>query len=114
MRNSLRTLSLAGDSQPNYIWFELEAGDREFRFPPPAHLIATVEDLTDMLDYGSEDIDGMDDDAGEEQAQNPPFTGRWTATSSYNMYMVDTPKEGDDDDEKDPIRDEPPEIPPKH
>ena len=27
-----------------------------------------------MLDYGSEDIDGMDDDAGEEEAQNPPFT----------------------------------------
>ena len=38
-----------------------------------------------MLDYGSEDIDGMDDDAGEEQAQNPPFTGRWTATSSYDV-----------------------------
>ena len=30
-----------------------------------------------MLDYGSEDIDGMDDDAGEEEAQNPPLTGRW-------------------------------------
>ena len=29
-----------------------------------------------------EDIDGMDDDAGEVQAQNPPFTGRWTATVS--------------------------------
>ena len=29
-----------------------------------------------MLDYGSEDIDAMDADAGEEQAQNPPFTGR--------------------------------------
>ena len=55
----------------------------------------------------------MDDDAGEEQAQNPPFTGRWTTTSSYDVYMVDTPKEGDDDDEKDPVEDEPPEIPPK-
>ena len=33
--NSLKTLSLVGDSQPNYIWFELEADDGEFRFPPP-------------------------------------------------------------------------------
>ena len=52
-----------------------------------------------MLDYASEDIDGMDGDAGEEQARNPPFTGCWTDTSSYDVYMVDTPKEGNDDDE---------------
>ena len=58
-----------------------------------------------MLDYGSEDIDGMDDDAGEEEAQNPPFTGRWTATSSYDVYMVDTPKENSGDDKEDPIED---------
>ena len=37
--------------------------------------IATVEDLTDKLDYGSEDIDGTDDEAGEEHAQNTSFTG---------------------------------------
>ena len=48
--NSLKTLSLAGDSQPNYIRFELEADEGEFRFTPTAHFIATVEDLTDMLD----------------------------------------------------------------
>ena len=82
MLNSLRNLSLAGDSQPNYVRFELEADDGgEFRLPPTTHFIATVEDLTDMLDYDSEDIDGMDDNAGDEEAQNPPFTGRWTATS---------------------------------
>ena len=55
----------------------------------------------------------MDDDAGAEEPQNPPFTGRWTATSSYDVYMVNTPKEGDGDDEKDQVEDEPPEIPPK-
>ena len=81
---------------------------------PPSHSIATVEDLTDMLDYGSEDINGMDDDAGEEQAQNPSFTGRWTATSSYDVYMVDTPKEDNSDDEKNPGEDKPPETQPKH
>ena len=55
-----------------------------------------------MLDYGFEDITGMDDDAGNEQGQDAPFTGRWTATSSYDVYMVDTPKGyGDDKEEPD-------------
>ena len=94
--NSLRSLSLLGDSWPNYVWLELEAGDEEICYPPTAHLIAIVDDVTDMLDFDSEDIDGMDDDAGEEQ--EPPPTGRWTATSSYDIYMVDTPKEGDGDE----------------
>ena len=58
---------------PNYARFELAADDGEFCFPPATHFIATVEDLTDTLDYGSEDIDGMDDDADEEQDQNNLF-----------------------------------------
>ena len=67
MLNSLKNLSLARDSQPNYVRFEQEADDGgEFRFPPATHFIATDKDLTDMLDYDSEDIDGMDDDADEE------------------------------------------------
>ena len=64
--------------------------------PPTTHFIATVDDLTDVLDFNSEDIDGMDGDAGEEQ--EPPPIGRWTATSSYDIYMVDTPKENNDDE----------------
>ena len=67
--NSLKSLSLSGNFQPNYVWLEWEADGEELHFPPTTHFIATVEDLTDTLDYGSEDIDGMDDDAGEEQAQ---------------------------------------------
>ena len=64
MLNSLKNLSLAEDSQPNYIRLELGADGGEFCFPPATHFIATVEDLTNELDYDSEDIDGMDDDAG--------------------------------------------------
>ena len=52
-----------------------------------------------MLDFDSEDIDDMDDDAGGEE--EPPPTGRWTSTSSYDVYMVDTPKEDDDKERKD-------------
>ena len=93
--NSLRSLSLSGEPWPNYVRLEWDADDEEIRCPPTTHLVATVDDLTDMLDFGSEDIDGMDDDAGDEQ--EPPPTGRWTATSSYDIYMVDTPKEGNGD-----------------
>ena len=49
-----------------------------------------------MLDFDFEDIDGMDDDAGD--VQEPPLTGRWTPTSSYDIYMVDTPKETNGDE----------------
>ena len=94
--NSLRSLSLSGDSWPNYVRLEWEADDEEIRSPPTTHLIATVDDLTDMLDFDSEDIDGMDNDAGEEQ--EPLRTRRWTATSSYDIYMVETPKAGDGDE----------------
>ena len=62
-----------------------------------------------MLDFDSEDIDGMDDDAGEEQ--EPPPIGHWTATSSYDKYLVDTPKEGDGDEA---TEDNPPEKEAKH
>src|SRR4051812_46882664 len=48
-----------------------------------------------MLDFDSKDIDSMDADAGDDQEPAP--IGHWKATSSYDIYMVDTPKEGDGD-----------------
>ena len=66
MLNSLRSLSLSGDSWSNYVRLDWEADDEEIHSPPTTHLIATVDDLTDVLDFNSEDIYGMDDDAGEE------------------------------------------------
>ena len=60
-----------------------------------------------MLDFDSEDIDGMDDDAGDEEEPLP--TGHWTSTSSYDIYMVVTPKEGNGDEtaEDDPSKKQP-------
>ena len=92
MLNSLKSLSLSEDSRPNYVRLEWEADDEGIRCPPTTHLIATVNNLTDMLDFDSEDIDGMDDDAGDDQEPAP--TGHWKATSSYDIYMVDIPKDG--------------------
>ena len=99
----MRSLINTEEQCPNYAQPGLGAESREFYVPPTTHFIATVEDLTDMLDYDSENIDSMDDDAGEEQAENLPFTGRWTATSSYDVYMVDTPKEVNGDDKEDTV-----------
>ena len=72
-----------------------------------SHLVATVDDLTDMLDFDSEDIDGMDADEGDDQEPAP--IGHWKATSSYDIYMVDTPNEGNGDEitEDDPSKKQP-------
>src|SRR4051812_39169336 len=66
-----------------------------------------------MLNYASEDINGMDDDVEAEPAQNPPITGLWTATSTYDVYMVDTPEKKDDNGTQDPDEDKPVDEPPK-
>src|SRR3954468_4493508 len=93
--NSLKSLSLSGEPWPDYGQQGWDTDDQEIQNPPTTHLVATVDDYTDMLDFGSEDFDGMDDEVGDEQEPAP--VGRWTATSSYDVYMVDTPKDGDGD-----------------
>ena len=55
--------------------------------------MATIDDLTDMLDFDSEDINGMDADEGDDEEPAP--IGTWKATSSYDVYMVDAPKDDD-------------------
>ena len=76
--NSLRSLSLSGEPWSNYVRLEWDADNEEIRCPPTTHLGATIDDLTDMLDFDSEDIDGMDDEVGDEQ--DPPPLGHWTAS----------------------------------
>ena len=49
-----------------------------------------------MLDFDSEDIDGMDADEGDDEEPAP--IEPWNTTSSYDVYMVDAPK--DDDEER--------------
>ena len=63
----MRSLVITKGERPNYAQPRLGAESGEFYVPPTTHFKATVEDLTDTLDYGSEDIDDMDDDAGEEE-----------------------------------------------
>ena len=105
--NSLRSLSLSGEPWPDYGQRDWDADDEDIRRPPTTHFVATVDDLTDMLDFDSEDIDGMDDDVGDEHESAP--IGHWKATSSYDIYMVDTPNEGNSDEiaEDDPSKKQP-------
>ena len=101
--NSLRSLSLSGESWPNYVRQDWDADDEEIRRPPTTHFVATVDNLNDVLDFDSEDIDGMDDDVGDEH--EPMLIRHWTATSSHDVYMVDTPKGSDDEEHRDATRD---------
>ena len=56
-----------------------------------------------MLDFDSEDIEGMDADEGDDQEPAP--IGHWKATPSHEVYMVDTPKRSNDEDQKGATRD---------
>ena len=60
----MRSLIITEEQRLSYAQPGLGAESGEFYVPPTTHFIATVEDLTDMLDYGSKDIDGMNDNAG--------------------------------------------------
>ena len=51
--NSLKSLFLSGEPWPDYGQQGWDADDEEIQSPPTTHLIATVDDLTDMVDYGS-------------------------------------------------------------
>ena len=86
---------MSGEPWPDYGQQDWDADDEEIQRPPTTHFVDTVDDLTDMLNFDSEGIDGMDDDVGDEHELAP--IGHWKATSSYDIYMVDTPKEGNGD-----------------
>ena len=69
--SSLKYLSLSGEPWPDCGQDGWDADGEEIQSPPTTHLVATVDDLTDMLDYDFEDIDDMDDDAGDDQEPAP-------------------------------------------
>ena len=109
--SSLKYLSLSGEPWPDCGQDGWDADDEEIQSPPTTHLVATVDDLTDMLDFDSEDIDGMDDDAGDDQEPAP--IRHWKATPTHDVYMVDTPKGSDNEEQRDAAKDNSPEKQPK-
>ena len=105
--NLLKSLSLSGEPWPDYGQDSWDADDEEIRSPPTTHFVATVESLNDMLDFDSEDIDGMDADKGDDQEPAP--IGLRKTTSSYDVCMVDTYNRNNNEDQKDAARDRSPE-----
>ena len=99
---TLKSLSLSGEPWPDYGQQGWDTDDK-IQSPPTTHFVATVDDLTNMLDFDSEDIDDMGDDVGDEHEPTP--IRHWTATSSHDVYMVDTPKGSDDEEHRDATRD---------
>ena len=69
--NSLKSLSLSREPWLDYGQQGWDADDEEIQSPPTTHFVATIDDLTDMLDFDSEGIDGMDADAGDDQEPTP-------------------------------------------
>ena len=55
----------------------------------------------------------MDLEVEVDTDQSRPTTGRWKATSSYDVYMVDTPKEAEGNGENNPVENKLAEKPPK-
>ena len=65
----MRSLAITEESPPNYAQPRLGPESGEIYAPPTTPFIATIKDLTNMLDYASEDID-MDDDT-EDKPSSP-------------------------------------------
>ena len=106
LKNIWKTFLYTHSIYVTYVFFytvDTGGGDGAVNF---TQLVATVDDLTDMLNYDSEDIDGMDDDEG--QGQNSLPARRGMATSWYDVCMIDTPNDAFDDDKEDPVEDKPP------
>ena len=75
----IQTLEITDDSTSTYHQIGLEASHREFCFPPTTHLVATIDDLIDVLDFSSDDAEDLYADV---DTADPLVTGRWTATST--------------------------------
>ena len=98
MLDRIQSLAISDDRTSVYDQIWEKSGEAGIFSPPSTHLVATVEDLTDVLAYASEEATDMDEDVGETSETTPPpaitHTGTWAATSTYDVYMVDTPKDG--------------------
>jgi hypothetical protein len=103
MLDRIQSLAISDDWTLVYVQIWEKSGEAGIFNPPSTHLIATVEDLTDVLAYASKEATDMDEDVGEMlDTTSPPavnHTGKWAATSTYDVNMVDTPKDGGVDKE---------------
>ena len=98
MLDRIQSLEISNDQNSLYdrIW---EDRDKAGIFSPPTtHLVAAVEDLTNILANAFEEATDMDEDVGDNSYTTLPpavtYNGKWVRTSTYHVYMVDTLKNG--------------------
>ena len=98
MLDRIQSLAISDGRTSVYDQIWEKSGEVGIFNPPSTHLISTVEDLTDVLAYASEEATDMDEDVGEmsdtTSSRAITHTGTWAATSTYDVYTVDTPKDG--------------------
>lgn len=78
MLDRIQDLTISYDHASIYDQIWEKVGEFGIFGPPSTHLVATVEDLNDVLASTFEEA----------------VTGAWSATSTYDVYMVDTLKDG--------------------
>lgn len=69
-------------------------GKFDFFDPPTTHFVANIEDLIDILNGMPDEAEDEEEEADDSAESRSPATGRWTTTSTYDLYMVDTPNSG--------------------
>jgi hypothetical protein len=92
MLDRIRSMSISDGKTSVYNQIGLKSDNREIYTPPTTHRVTTIDDLTNVLDYGEPSNMEEDADGPTDNTLPPVNTGRWTATSTYDVYMVDTPK----------------------
>lgn len=65
MLDQIQSLKIADGPNPTYTRTGPDADYEDFYDPPTTHLVATVEDLTGILDYSSVEVEDMDYEADE-------------------------------------------------
>lgn len=80
--DQIHTLQISYNQSPTCVKIGFEVDYEDFYGPPTTNFVATVEDLTEALDYASEEHVDMDNEA---YYPTPVNTGQWTATSTYNF-----------------------------
>ena len=108
MLDRIQNLGISDDQTSVYDRIGDKSRGAGIFVPPATHLVATIEDLTDILDNASDEAVDIYEDANDMSYTASPLatsnTGKWAATSTYDVYMVDTPK-GDEGGKEPPNAD---------
>lgn len=104
MLNRIQSLGLSDSQTSVYDHIEGEfKGTKKFN-PPSTHIVATVEELTNVPDHASEKpitSDTVSDDLPHGVTPDTVDTRKQVVTPTHDVCMIDTPRDDDDPDNND-------------